>query len=235
LSHAFRQTKVSVYLTLISNLMNLLISEILSPLSRKSYSSLVVLLSFLLGSGSGLAASVFLSPDSLSSSGGYDTSSIGNMIDGSGLTVFDETGTHSWFGQDEWLGSGTSGTLRFDFESPQILLGFYLWNQEVYRGAVKDFSLTLRGATDEVLFTSAPLMAEVGLPSGATPVQFFAFQTTAGVRSLEMKIDSVHSAPGHAITVIAEVGVAVIPEPTTSLLLASGSLILVWMFRRRFV
>lgn len=176
------------------------------------------------------AASTFIPAAGVTATGGYNTASLERLIDGSGLTVFNETGTHDWTADVEWQGIGESGTLRFDLGSTVALDGVYLWNQEVANGAVNAFHVVLRSETDAVLHTSGTFNATIGAPTGATPSEFFALPVTNDVRFVELNVESLHPTTINR-TVLAEVGFSAVPEPSSVSILMLA--MVVSLFQRR--
>ena len=186
----------------------------------KSLSLLIVTAS---STPAAFAASSFISPVGITSTGGYDQPSLIRMIDGSGLTVFDQTGTHGWEPDFEWQGIGESGTLTIDLGEVFTIDGFYLWNQETDNGAVDEFSLVLYDDLHVPAYSSGSLNASIGMPQGATPAQFFALPATDNVRFIDLQIIDLHPTTINR-TVIHEVGFSGIPEPSSGLLSVAGAL-----------
>jgi hypothetical protein len=130
------------------------------------------------------------------------------MIDGSGLSVRNETGLYDGAGS-VWAssGGGTSGSLMFEFDTNQMLSKFYLWPRSGadINQTPKTFRLRLLDAANNQLLLTPEFTVTQPTANPSQPAQTFSFGQTPGVRKVEMQISSNY---GSTYVAIAEVGFA---------------------------
>ena len=188
-------------------------------------------------------ASTIISPVSVSTDMGTDNAifALDNVLNQSGLSATYTSGvtdlstfaaatthTNSFNANNNiWLSSSSSATgyVDFDLGESQFIDAFVLWNYN-NTSAIDEFRLTTGGSTVLGTFnaTRTPLDNQIS-------AQVFSFTPTAA-EAVRMEVLSNH---GSAWTAISEAafGRAIVPEPSTALLLSFGLVGLAVQRRRR--
>ena len=180
--------------------------------------TLTILFGVLVG---GADAAVLITPDGASTTAtlatGPTRGPVTNLIDGiadssNGQSIFIQTSSDT-----------LPVTISFEFNTEQTLEGFRLWNGWNSPGnAVVDFNLNFRDSGGSSLFMFSGTGTDPAGIASAADFDDFTFTSIANVSSVDFVILTSNSANGPELR---EVGfLAVVPEPSSALLLVSGAI-----------
>lgn len=131
-------------------------------------------------------------------SSGADVRDPSMMIDGSNLSLRNETGLFDQVAT-EWAsaGTGTSGTIRFDLSTPRIVEKFYAWRNNFNTGGSnavanqcpRNFRIKLIGNDGTTIFYTSPVLTMTKPIEGVVQsAQVFSFPATANTRYIDWEI-----------------------------------------------
>ena len=168
----------------------------------------------------------------LATQGGLNTTYTSGVTDASAYTS-----THS-NNADEWqaVSNTTTGFVSFDLGMDVELTGIRLWQSSWFTGGevdVRDFRVLSDDDLDATNGNGGVLGTFTAAQSnGQHPMQSFDFAQTTIIRFAHLEILSNYGGETSGLSEVAFVGLAVVPEPSSAILLALGSVV-VFARRRR--